>query len=106
MPAERGDGSPTPIVAALRRDLRSSVTDGVAHASMVGLGETYVPAFALALGHGAPEVLFRLFVQGPLKVLTDSAEKGRAVLQTRVLPGRGLVQASQHQPSPGTARGA
>ncbi len=48
----------------LRRDLRSSVNDGVAHASMVGMGETYVPAFALALGHG--EVAAGLLAAAPL----------------------------------------
>ena len=36
----------------LRRDLRAMTTDGVFFSVMVGLGETYVPAFGLALGHG------------------------------------------------------
>jgi len=36
----------------LRRDLRAMTADGVFFSIMVGLGETYVPAFALALGHG------------------------------------------------------
>lgn len=36
----------------LRRDLRASVGDGVAFGGMVGLGETYLPAFALAVGLG------------------------------------------------------
>ncbi len=35
------------------RDLRSIIGDGVFFSVMVGLGETYVPAFALALGLGA-----------------------------------------------------
>lgn len=39
--------------ADLTRDLRSIVGDGVFYSVMVGLGETYVPAFVLALGHGA-----------------------------------------------------
>lgn len=34
------------------RDLRSMVADGVFFSAMVGLGETYVPAFALAVGLG------------------------------------------------------
>jgi MFS family permease len=34
------------------RDLRAIVADGVAFSVMVGIGETYVPAFALAAGHG------------------------------------------------------
>jgi hypothetical protein len=37
----------------LRRDLRAMTADGIAFSAMVGLGEAYVPAFALALGHGA-----------------------------------------------------
>jgi hypothetical protein len=38
--------------ARLTRDLRSIVGDGVFYSVMVGFGETYVPAFVLALGHG------------------------------------------------------
>jgi MFS family permease len=34
------------------RDLRAIVADGVAFSVMVGIGETYIPAFALAAGHG------------------------------------------------------
>lgn len=37
----------------LRRDLRAMTADGIAFSAMVGLGEAYLPAFALALGHGA-----------------------------------------------------
>ncbi len=36
-----------------KRDLRSIVGDGAAFSLMVGIGETYLPAFALALGMGA-----------------------------------------------------
>src|SRR5262245_44736139 len=36
----------------LRRDLRRVYTEGVAWSVMVGIGETYFPAFALALGMG------------------------------------------------------
>lgn len=36
----------------VERDLRSMIGDGIAFSAMVGLGETYVPAFALAVGHG------------------------------------------------------
>jgi hypothetical protein len=38
--------------ARLRSDLRAIVGDGVAYSAMVGLGETYVAAFALAIGLG------------------------------------------------------
>ncbi len=34
----------------LRRSLRASTIDGVLHAAMMGMGETYFPAFALLLG--------------------------------------------------------
>jgi MFS family permease len=43
--------SPRPA-RRLRRDLRASTWDAGAFSIMVGLGETYVPAFVLALGHG------------------------------------------------------
>ena len=36
----------------LRRDLRVSLIDGAAFGGMVGFGETYLPAFALAIGLG------------------------------------------------------
>jgi MFS family permease len=35
-----------------RRDLHAIVADGVSFSVMVGLGETYIPAFVLATGHG------------------------------------------------------
>jgi len=37
----------------LRRDLRAMLGDGVAFSVMVGIGESYLPAFALALGQGS-----------------------------------------------------
>ncbi len=45
--------SAAPANAQLHRDLRAITGDGVFYSVMVGLGETYVPAFVLALGHGA-----------------------------------------------------
>jgi hypothetical protein len=45
--------SPPTRPARLRRDLRAIVGDGVAYSAMVGLGETYVAAFALAIGLGS-----------------------------------------------------
>lgn len=36
----------------LRRELRFSLVDGAAFGGMVGIGETYLPAFALAVGLG------------------------------------------------------
>lgn len=35
-----------------RGDLRAITADGIAHSGMLGVGEAYVPAFALAVGHG------------------------------------------------------
>lgn len=35
-----------------RDDLRASIGDGIGHSAMVGMGETYFAAFALALGTG------------------------------------------------------
>lgn len=45
-------GSQQPSRSQQDRDLRAIVSDGVAFSAMVGLGETYVPAFALAAGFG------------------------------------------------------
>ena len=42
-----------PVTPQQQRDLRSITADGVFFSAMVGLGETYVPAFALAVGLGA-----------------------------------------------------
>jgi len=42
-----------PPAAAREADLRAMVRDAVAFSLMVGVGETYVPAFVLAAGHGA-----------------------------------------------------
>lgn len=42
----------TPPPARLERDLWVSTADAVAYSLMVGFGETYIPAFALALGQG------------------------------------------------------
>lgn len=39
--------------SVLRQDLRAIWVDGIAYSAMVGIGETYIPAFALALGHSA-----------------------------------------------------
>jgi MFS family permease len=36
----------------LRKDLRASMGDGSAYSVMVGIGETYLPAFVLAIGMG------------------------------------------------------
>src|ERR1700677_4597952 len=41
-----------PARSTLRRNLCSSTGDGVTFSLMVGLGETYLPAFVLALGLG------------------------------------------------------
>ncbi len=44
---------PRPATQRLRHDLRAILADGAAFSLMVGLGETYLPAFALAVGVGA-----------------------------------------------------
>lgn len=48
----------------LRRDLYLISGDGTSHAAMIGLGETYFSAFALALGHG--EAAAGLLATAPL----------------------------------------
>jgi MFS family permease len=44
--------APPRRAALLRKDLRKVYADGVAFSVMVGIGETYLPAFVLALGMG------------------------------------------------------
>lgn len=44
-----------PDDARVRRDLRAIRRDGMAFALMVGIGETYLPAFVLAIGGGEVE---------------------------------------------------
>ena len=48
-PAETLPAGPRTGRSTLRRDLCSSTGDGVTFSLMVGLGETYLPAFVLAL---------------------------------------------------------
>jgi MFS family permease len=48
----------------LRKNLRNSVSDGAAFSIMVGIGETYFPAFVLALGMG--EIAAGLIASIPL----------------------------------------
>src|SRR5438270_593907 len=49
---------------ALRKNLRNSVSDGAAFSVMVGIGETYFPAFVLAMGMG--EIASGLIASVPL----------------------------------------
>lgn len=49
--ASSGGPSPAPALT-LRRDLRAITVDGASFSLMVGVGETYLAAFALALGMG------------------------------------------------------
>lgn len=51
-PAEQCSRSPTPREPRLRDDLSSIATEGACHSTMVGLGEQYLPPFALAMGMG------------------------------------------------------
>lgn len=53
-----------PRVRYARTDLSASTVDAVGHGSMVGLGETYIPAFALAAGVG--EILSGLISTLPM----------------------------------------
>lgn len=51
-PAPRAAHKPRSRRRLLRKNLRASVTDGATFSVMVGIGETYFPAFVLALGLG------------------------------------------------------
>lgn len=59
-----GRASPGSAARTLRRNLRSSLGDCTSFSVMVGLGETYLSAFVLALGLG--EVLAGLIVTVPM----------------------------------------
>jgi MFS family permease len=50
--------------AVLRRDLSYIHTDAIAHSVMMGTGETYIAAFALALGFG--DIIAGVVASGPL----------------------------------------
>ncbi|MFM9058000.1 MAG: MFS transporter [Planctomycetaceae bacterium] len=55
MPDDDRPAPPPPAAGrpwGTRRDLRVSIADAAAYSLMVGCGETYIPAFALALGLG------------------------------------------------------
>lgn len=51
-------------MSSLRKDLRAIMADGVASNAMIGLGETYLPAFVLALT--ASQVASGLVATGPM----------------------------------------
>jgi MFS family permease len=59
-------GAREPKWPALRRNLAASTGEGAAYGAMVGMGETYLPAFALALGMG--EVTAGLVASVPLLI--------------------------------------
>ena len=56
--------SPTRPLSPLKKDLRANLADGAGFSLMVGMGEAYLPAFALALGMG--EVLSGLVASLPM----------------------------------------
>lgn len=61
----RGRRAPLgPQVAVLRRDLALVHTDAIAASIMIGIGETYIAAFALALGLG--DIVAGYVASGPL----------------------------------------
>lgn len=65
--APSGRGAPVDVESPrLKRDLVASVGDGAAYGLMVGIGETYVPAFVLAVGLG--EVFAGLITTIPLLI--------------------------------------
>ncbi|MCG6157468.1 MFS transporter [Rubinisphaera margarita] len=71
---------PTSLLPAkrrLRRDLRCSVGDGAAFGAMVGMGETYLPAFVLAVGLGELTAgligSVPLFIGGVLQIVSPWA---------------------------------
>jgi MFS family permease len=78
-----------PDTAAIRRNLRASIADGIAFSVMVGCGETFIAPFALAVGLGPVlagliatlPILFGAAVQllAPLAVRTLGTNRGWVV---------------------------
>ena len=99
--------------AQLRRDLRAIVGDGVAFSVMVGAGESYIPAFALAAGLGEitaglvatlPMLVgaaFQLVTPGGGAPARLAAALGRAV---RERAGRELRAARDRRAQPAASR--
>jgi MFS family permease len=60
----------------LRNDLRACTDDGITHAFMVGVGETFIPAFALAAGaaqvHGGLVYTIPFLVGATVQLLTPA----------------------------------
>jgi MFS family permease len=83
-----GDPSLPPDSDRTRRDLAAFVADGVAFSIMVGCGETYIPAFLLALGLGP--VTVALMATAPA-ILGASVQLGVPWLAARIGSHRRLV---------------
>lgn len=83
-----GDPSPPPDSERTRRDLAAFVADGVAFSIMVGCGETYLPAFLLALGLGPVTVALMATVPA---ILGASVQLGVPWLAARIGSHRRLV---------------
>lgn len=64
--SRKDDRSSRESRTVMRSNLRRSVLDGVYFGGMVGIGETYIPAFALAVGLG--EVVSGLVVSVPMLI--------------------------------------
>lgn len=85
----------------LRRDLRASVGDGAAFGGMVGFGETYLPAFVLAVGLGeltAGLVASVPLVAGGVMQMISPAGIRRAGSYRRWVVGCAVLQALSFVP--------
>lgn len=85
--------------AAIARSLKLSVLDGILHAVMVGLSETYIGAFAVELGHrdAALAVLMTVpLLVGALGQLFTATLVGWVGSRKRVVVVSALVQALSH----------
>jgi MFS family permease len=75
--------------ALLRRDLRAIVADGAAFSVMVGVGESYIPAFALAAGLGEITAglvaTLPMLVGAALQLVTPAGVRGLGSLRRWVV---------------------
>ncbi len=97
IPNRRPPAPPSP----LRRDLRVMVADGVLFSVMVGIGETYFPAFVLALG--MREIWSALVATVPMlagALLQLAAPWGVGLLRSRRrwVAGAAMIQAAAFLP--------
>ncbi|MEW5874306.1 MAG: MFS transporter [Candidatus Zixiibacteriota bacterium] len=102
----RGERGAVEPEGRIRRSLRYSVYDALAHAAMLGLGESYFVAFAVSIGASAVEIGY--LTTGPLLIgsllqLLSPAVVARVGSRRRVVVSLAFLQALMYLPLVGLA---